>query len=644
LTLAATDLAAHQNGASAQGYWIGVGVLKKDNDKYAAGWGLPPDGSTISDAAQASLAAVTWNDNLDSTCDSETTLDGTKYATWYWGTENSTPIVSYSHRQGYIVVKRTENTAATDTYEHYLVKFSNVTTKDSDFINLNTATIKVTATNGITGTFTKSAAHEGTIKFTGTMPATNKISMDVSVLTSGDATAMSYAYGTGAPSLAAGKTIRDLNYTTVSTTNNVITFDISSATKGYLAIKYTGTKTTAQTSVAALENREQYVLYNLDFSGITKGTVSNPKVDSSGELSYNIESGKTATLEEVLTAFTSSGGTASQIKELPITSQITKVDNSTLKKLTLEELDLTSASGLTDTTLDLDGVTVDKVTMGKNTKVEKLELDSSSKVEEIDASGATNLEKIDLASNKNIETLNVSNSGVTNLDASGCTNLATLNTKGAKLTVLVLKNCTSLTDLDCSSGGELKELDLSTCTALKTLDVSGNKLLILDLSKLTSLTSSTLGNQTSTESFTLSRNLNLADFLKKALGVTESEALAYAKNITRVVDVATGEDAANYDEDDGTASFESTPKGSIRYYYNTKGTVSNAELADVLAGINDMDVTLTAGVAGEEEKSSGGSSSGCNLVMSEELGVRGVLLFLAAMFMFASMKMKIKRG
>jgi len=45
-----------------------------------------------------------------------------------------------------------------------------------------------------------------------------------------------------------------------------------------------------------------------------------------------------------------------------------------------------------------------------------------------------------------------------------------------------------------------------------------------------------------------------------------------------------------------------------------------------------------------QESSSSGGGTGCNLVRSEELGVRGVLLFLTAMFMFASMKMKIRRG
>ena len=101
-------------------------------------------------------------------------------------------------------------------------------------------------------------------------------------------------------------------------------------------------------------------------------------------------------------------------------------------------------------------------------------------------------------------------------------------------------------------------------------------------------------------------------------------------DIERVIDIL-AYDASNIgikttiEDENGIfyAVFDSVPEKVI-YYYDTK---FNGEL---------MDVTLT----GERSSGTGGSGGGCDLLRSEELGMRNYLIFLMFISAFALLKFR----
>ncbi|MBR2207740.1 MAG: leucine-rich repeat domain-containing protein, partial [Synergistaceae bacterium] len=356
---------------------------------------------------------------------------------------------------------------------------------------------------------------------------------------------------------------------------------------------------------------------------VRSAAISDVEVGKDGKLEPEIEAGKTATLTELLNALDED--TLATVTEVEIDEQITSITNEDLKKLeNLESLDLSAASALTTTSLDLAGVKADTVMLSEKTNLTVLSLDETSDIKTISADGAK-LESLALAGNDNIETVNVANNtALTKLDAAGCEGLKTLNTKGSKLKTLIVVGCTALTDLDASAAsgdqGEIESVDLSTCTALVKVNLKGNRLpfLEIDTTKLTKLSkdaSDFSGQKSNREisAYISGSVFDLRAFFEAFLKALDSSANANdvaAKARLLAANVSTV-DGATYDKDTGKATFTAAPE-AVKYHYNAAASAKVSAYVALAADTElDMDVTLGAG-SGSGDGDNNGDGDGDN--------------------------------
>lgn len=311
--------------------------------------------------------------------------------------------------------------------------------------------------------------------------------------------------------------------------------------------------------------------------GTASTTPTTPKevtatVSSTGNLTYTVTpAGQTATLAEVLDKVAAAD--KSKITTLTLNSSISSLTASDLASLTsLKSLAVESTSS-----------------------VSTVDLSSNTTITEFKAPNASKLTNLTVKGNKTIQTLDVSGSGLTTLDASNCSALKTVNAKGGKL-----------------------ESVNFTGTKLTDLNVSGNKLTQLDLTGQTLAASkANFGGQATTKSYTLAKEMNFAQLM----GLSSLKAKIKAiYEILNGIEIQSG----YYDTDDGTVTFDETPKNSLTYYYDTGVTISSssnkADEASLAAGESAayayMDVTVSGGTAAgeekeEEEATTASSSSGC---------------------------------
>lgn len=107
------------------------------------------------------------------------------------------------------------------------------------------------------------------------------------------------------------------------------------------------------------------------------------------------------------------------------------------------------------------------------------------KIKELDIQFANNPKGIHVF--KNLEKLNVTHSGLKELDISGLPNLTELNCSSNLLTKLVLADVPKLQRLECI-GNQLTSLDVDQIPMLKSLHCGNNKIASLDLTKNLELT------------------------------------------------------------------------------------------------------------------------------------------------------------
>ena len=310
-------------------------------------------------------------------------------------------------------------------------------------------------------------------------------------------------------------------------------------------------------------------------------------IDDNGNLSYTIEQGETATLHDVLTYLDENY--LASVKAISINSQITEIKNETLRVLNLESLDLSEASSLTDTTLDLSGAKIDNVKLSSNTNIEAITLSQESAVKNINANGATKLKTLEISGNGNIETIDISNTSVA---------------------VIYALNCTELKSLKAKSTGAIFAF-VEGCNVLETLDVSDNNLLMLDLSDVSdTLTKYDVNGQKNDISFKASKDVDLSAVILKGLAdgsLKDIELGISSYDIVEKIDKGVEEidsndkvvqEASSYSSATGVATFAKAPTkpNYVRYYYDVFGNNNNVEA--LVAAVNDanngfMDVTLT---------------------------------------------------
>lgn len=402
--------------------------------------------------------------------------------------------------------------------------------------------------------------------------------------------------------------------------------------KGKGKIVVSGGTFSTNISADIIANGYHAVSSNGKYKVVSTALATVPSV-AGGELSYSTSANTQVSLATVLDTLSSKD--LGDIRKISIDASISEVSNATLKKVTLTSLDLTQASALTTTKLDLSSVSVDNVIMAEATAVTNLELDSESNVKNISAPKAMKLKTIALNKNKKITNLNLSGTGLTALDASECASLDVVNISDIEeLTSVNVSGCVTLRDFNCSStaGGKLTSLDLSTNVNLESLKITNNRIAYVDLSNQKKLksTETSLGGQKSGEPFTFAQEFYLWDSLANALfGGNYAKSALIAADITAVREVNSAGvtiQEADYDEQMGRVKFAKLPTGSLRYIYDTKATFTDrartSDLAYVAADANEpweLDMTLSAGTAKEskddddDDGSNNGSGGGCEV-------------------------------
>lgn len=381
------------------------------------------------------------------------------------------------------------------------------------------------------------------------------------IVANGSTTKNTYAINTGAVTITGG---------TFKGTQDV---DILMEDIGTEAIKVSGGKFSKKVPADYLASGAT-IAKNGDWWVVSSGSsTTTPKeitaTVSNGELKVTVTpSGSTATLEEVLNKV--SAEDKAKITTLKLDNQISSLTAS----------DLASLTGLKSLAVD------------SGSSVSTVDLSSNTTITEFKAPNASKLTSLSVKGNKTIQTLDVSGSGLTTLDASNCSALKTVSAKGGKL-----------------------ESVNFTGTKLTDLNVSGNKLTQLDLTGQTLAASkANFGGQATTKSYTLAKEMDFAQLM----GLSSLKARIKAiYEILNGIEIQSG----YYDPDDGTVTFDETPKNSLKYYYDTGVTISSssnkADEASLAAGESAayMDVTVSGGTAAEEkeeeEATTASSSSGC---------------------------------
>ena len=309
---------------------------------------------------------------------------------------------------------------------------------------------------------------------------------------------------------------------------------------------------------------------------------------------------------------------------------------------TLNMKGMGGTKGATETkaTVDLKNAKVDTVDMS-DSAVGTLTLDPSSDVKTIQASGS-DLADINLAGNENIESLDISETEVTKLDATGCAGLTNLTAAGSS-----------------NGTGKLKKIDISGCASLTELTVSRNQLFGIKGHGLTSVRTFRARGQkvsSSSASTVFRRSMNFWEFLWNLWRATVIDDIANgntdetdpgeyvegtsSKDIAPfdVADIASVYDPNNTSNDatpdaDGMINFTTTPNG-IKYDYVPD--FPNAGLAGFITAADEnsesgMDVEVSDGTA--EEEAALGSSSGGGCDAGFGLGALSAL-----MLVFATLK------
>lgn len=293
---------------------------------------------------------------------------------------------------------------------------------------------------------------------------------------------------------------------------------------------------------------------------ISDDAIKAVSVDN-GLLSYDISS--SAPLSKVL----SYAKNSPDITMIPVNEKISEINSNDLDGIkSLKSLDLTGATEIT--TLNLEGVSVDTVVLTGNTKITSLEISGDTKISKIYASGATSLKALEISGNGAIIEIDISNTSVDCVDVTDC----------ASLEVLSASN----------TGAKLVNVD--GCNSLRTIDVSNNRLLFLDLSDVSdTLTTSKYSGQSNDVPFAVtSKKFDLASFIlvSQDPGFDDLRSEDIIASVDLFEAISYNEILVSYDITTGIASFDKTPLGYLRYYFNVSGDSDNKVKIS-------MDVTLT---------------------------------------------------
>lgn len=176
-------------------------------------------------------------------------------------------------------------------------------------------------------------------------------------------------------------------------------------------------------------------------------------------------------------------------------SSMTELDLSNNTTLTNVSISGIIGTGLTIT----GGSTITGVSVTNSSSLATLDITGLSNVKTVDVSGMSVLTGLDVSAFAGkLESLNISNSGITELDiqtfnaltmvnASGCAALTSLNVSGCSvLTGLDVTGCPKLTEINVNST-LISEIDLTAHPLLTTVNVGYTTITALDLTNLTQL-------------------------------------------------------------------------------------------------------------------------------------------------------------
>ncbi|MBQ7732458.1 MAG: putative Ig domain-containing protein, partial [Synergistaceae bacterium] len=369
---------------------------------------------------------------------------------------------------------------------------------------------------------------------------------------------------------------------------NKLSFTISGTPASGTANSYTY-RVTARNDAGSATARVSVTVERRSGSG--GDTINNEVTNGLDNLS---QTGESMTLEDALkNQLGFSTGELRQVTEITIPENITDLGDLTALLPNLQKIDLTNANGLE--TVDLTGnSSVKEITMTGNTTVKTLDLTDSG-VTKIDASGCTALENVNVAGNKILEELLIDE----------CTNVTSLNVAG----------CTNLKILSLSDCGGVSELNVDGCENLEDLSFNGNALKRFDgrgLAKLRQTKKLNAYGQRVGDT-KLTRTFNFIDFFLNMLfnsqvsisGITVDISEDGDKNVKNIIarDSSGNKIATTtaYDPATGEVVFAAIP-ASIEYDYDTG-----------IDSPDSMDISISGeAFDGGENISLGGGGGGCS--------------------------------